>query len=161
MLGGGVFQPVGPGQGTDDTELMLCLAQSLATSEPLSLPLNEIAQAYSDWASTGPLDIGESLITQQTMLTCLKRRYLQCFVILLGAVRVMNESAGNFQSFFSGLRIILMHAGSTCEKAFSRRLGDCHPQLSRAASSAAIAKQVPYLAQHNCSLLHQMHFEVP
>lgn len=107
MLGGGVFQPVGPGQGTDDTELMLCLAQSLATSQPSSLPLNEIAQAYCDWASTGPLDIGESSIIQQTMFTCFRWRCLQCSLVVLGAVRLMNENAGYFQSVFSGLRIVL------------------------------------------------------
>ncbi|BDA47872.1 probable ADP-ribosylarginine hydrolase Tri1 at N-terminal half [Coccomyxa sp. Obi] len=99
MLGGGVFQAVGPGQGTDDTELMLCLAQSLLTSKPPSLPLDEIAHAYCDWASNGPLDIG-----------------------------------------------------STCEKAFATRFKSCPPQLSQAASCAAIAKQWSSRSETNDAL---------
>lgn len=94
MLGGGVFQPVGPGQGTDDTELMLCLAQSLATSQPISLPLNEIAQAYCDWAGTTPLDIGESSMIKQSMLTCSRWRCLRCYLIVFGALSLINEDAG-------------------------------------------------------------------
>lgn len=58
MAGGGLYEVVGPGQGTDDTEATLCLAHALATSTSPHLPLEAIAQNYSDWAADTRLDIG-------------------------------------------------------------------------------------------------------
>ena len=43
MRGGGVYEVVGPGQGTDDTELTLSLAHSLLKFSPPELPVEAIA----------------------------------------------------------------------------------------------------------------------
>ncbi|KAK9793462.1 hypothetical protein WJX73_000555 [Symbiochloris irregularis] len=61
MQGGGFYQVVGPGQGTDDTEATLCLAHGLAKSRPPCLPLNRIAQGYTLWMASSGLDVGDTL----------------------------------------------------------------------------------------------------
>lgn len=58
MRGGGTYEPVGPGQGTDDTELTLSLGQALLAAAPPFLPLESIARAYCSWRATSALDVG-------------------------------------------------------------------------------------------------------
>ena len=55
MPGGGVWG-VAPGQITDDSELMLCLAQALAESP--TFDLERIARHYAAWIDSPPFDIG-------------------------------------------------------------------------------------------------------
>ena len=54
MPGGGVWG-VAPGQITDDSELMLCLAQALAESP--TFDLERIAHHYAAWIDSPPFDI--------------------------------------------------------------------------------------------------------
>jgi ADP-ribosylglycohydrolase len=55
MVGGGCWG-VAPGQITDDGELALCLARSLAGAQ--SLDRDKIARAYVDWFNSQPFDCG-------------------------------------------------------------------------------------------------------
>jgi ADP-ribosylglycohydrolase len=55
MPGGGVWG-VAPGQITDDSELMLCLAQALAESP--TFDRERIARNYAAWIDSPPFDIG-------------------------------------------------------------------------------------------------------
>ncbi len=59
LQGGGIYEQVGPGQGTDDTEMALSLAHALVTQRPPCLPLEAIARSYCSWASHHPMDMGE------------------------------------------------------------------------------------------------------
>ena len=60
MPGGGVFK-VGPGQITDDTELLLALATSLVHRDPtVGLPLDPVAAAYNAWRASSPFDMGRT-----------------------------------------------------------------------------------------------------
>ena len=59
MRGGGFYEIVGPGQGTDDTEVTLCLAHALVHSTPPNLPLEHIAQGYALWVAASAVDVGE------------------------------------------------------------------------------------------------------
>ena len=68
MRGGGLYEVVGPGQGTDDTEMTLCLAHALATSPCPHLPLEAIAQNYCDWSEDTSMDIGWSCLTASSSL---------------------------------------------------------------------------------------------
>ncbi|MFO0749287.1 MAG: ADP-ribosylglycohydrolase family protein [Myxococcota bacterium] len=54
MVGGGPFQVL-PGQVTDDSELALALARSLATYGP---DFDRVAAAYVAWCRSEPIDIG-------------------------------------------------------------------------------------------------------
>ena len=58
MPGGGLFEVFGPGQGTDDTELTLTLANGLVMQRPPKLEIENIAAAYSQWSATKAVDIG-------------------------------------------------------------------------------------------------------
>jgi ADP-ribosylglycohydrolase len=55
MAGGGWLR-VAPGQITDDGELALCLARSLAGAQ--AVDRDKIARAYVDWFHSGPFDCG-------------------------------------------------------------------------------------------------------
>src|SRR6516165_5466120 len=55
MVGGGCWR-VAPGQITDDGELALCLARSLAGAQ--AVDRDKIARAYVDWFHSGPFDCG-------------------------------------------------------------------------------------------------------
>eukprot|EP00927_Polykrikos_kofoidii_P063069 TRINITY_DN57878_c0_g1_i1.p1 TRINITY_DN57878_c0_g1~~TRINITY_DN57878_c0_g1_i1.p1 ORF type:complete len:577 (+),score=109.58 TRINITY_DN57878_c0_g1_i1:110-1840(+) len=58
MCGGGAKQ-VAAGQVTDDTELMLCLADSLAANgASKTFPSDTVARSYGEWAMSRPFDIG-------------------------------------------------------------------------------------------------------
>lgn len=58
MPGGGAMN-VAPGQFTDDGELTVALASVLKDhSNPY--PIDEVAQAYSDWYKSGPFDVGQT-----------------------------------------------------------------------------------------------------
>lgn len=57
MPGGGVWG-IAPGQITDDGELMLCLAQTLADSA--TFDLERIARTYAAWIASPPFDIGST-----------------------------------------------------------------------------------------------------
>lgn len=57
MCGGGVWG-VAPGQVTDNTELMLCLAASLAESpHDLTFPADNVALRYGKWGQTMPFRV--------------------------------------------------------------------------------------------------------
>jgi len=55
MIGGGHFNWA-PGQVTDDTNMMLCIAESLVENEGLDLP--DITRRFITWMETDPPDIG-------------------------------------------------------------------------------------------------------
>jgi ADP-ribosylglycohydrolase len=55
MVGGGCWR-VAPGQVTDDGELALCLARSLADAQ--AVDRDKIARAYVDWFHSEPFDCG-------------------------------------------------------------------------------------------------------
>jgi ADP-ribosylglycohydrolase len=55
MVGGGCWR-VAPGQITDDGELALCLARSLASAQ--AVDRDKIARAYVDWFHSQPFDCG-------------------------------------------------------------------------------------------------------
>jgi ADP-ribosylglycohydrolase len=57
MPGGGFFR-LSPGQITDDGELTLCLARTLASSREFST--EKIAREYARWVRSGPFDIGQT-----------------------------------------------------------------------------------------------------
>jgi ADP-ribosylglycohydrolase len=57
LIGGGPFRLL-PGQVTDDTELALALARSLAEKE--NYDDDAVATAYSQWYRSGPFDIGST-----------------------------------------------------------------------------------------------------
>ena len=58
MPGGGILQ-VGKGQFTDDSELSISIAFSLYNKKPeYGLPIENIAQSYSQWYKSKPFDIG-------------------------------------------------------------------------------------------------------
>jgi ADP-ribosyl-[dinitrogen reductase] hydrolase len=57
MVGGGCWR-VAPGQITDDGELALCLARSLAGAR--TVDRDKIARAYVDWFNSGPFDCGNA-----------------------------------------------------------------------------------------------------
>jgi ADP-ribosylglycohydrolase len=59
MTGGGWLR-VAPGQITDDGELALCLARSLAGAE--AIDRDKIAQAYVDWFNSRPFDCGTTTV---------------------------------------------------------------------------------------------------
>jgi len=64
MPGGGMLG-VASGQITDDSELALCLAQALATSQTFNL--EQIAQNYAKWVESRPFDMG---MTTRKSLGC-------------------------------------------------------------------------------------------
>jgi ADP-ribosyl-[dinitrogen reductase] hydrolase len=55
MLGGGWLN-LRPGQVTDDTQMMLCIAESYVASAGFAP--QDIAERFLEWYRTGPLDIG-------------------------------------------------------------------------------------------------------
>lgn len=55
LQGGGPFEVL-PGQVTDDTELALCLARSLATKRRYDD--EDVAERYLSWCRSGPIDCG-------------------------------------------------------------------------------------------------------
>lgn len=57
IVGGGPFRLL-PGQVTDDTELALALARSLAALG--CYELQAVADAYQDWYRSGPFDVGST-----------------------------------------------------------------------------------------------------
>jgi ADP-ribosyl-[dinitrogen reductase] hydrolase len=57
MVGGGCWR-VAPGQITDDGELALCLARSLAETE--TVDRDRIAAAYVGWFNSRPFDVGNA-----------------------------------------------------------------------------------------------------
>ena len=57
MVGGGCWR-VAPGQITDDGELALCLARSLADAQ--AVDRDKVAEAYVDWFNSGPFDCGNA-----------------------------------------------------------------------------------------------------
>lgn len=58
MSGGGRLR-IGPGQITDDTELALCLANTLvAAKSKYGMPIDNIKQSYWEWLQTNPFDVG-------------------------------------------------------------------------------------------------------
>jgi ADP-ribosyl-[dinitrogen reductase] hydrolase len=57
MVGGGCWR-VAPGQITDDGELSLCLARSLAGAQ--AIDRDKIARAYVDWFNLAPFDCGNA-----------------------------------------------------------------------------------------------------
>ena len=57
MVGGGCWR-VAPGQITDDGELALCLARSLAGAQ--AVDRDKVAEAYVGWFNSGPFDIGNA-----------------------------------------------------------------------------------------------------
>ena len=57
MVGGGCWR-VAPGQITDDGELALCLARSLAGAQ--TVDRDKVAEAYVDWFNSGPFDCGNA-----------------------------------------------------------------------------------------------------
>src|SRR5271157_4966967 len=57
MVGGGCWR-VAPGQITDDGELALCLARSLAGAT--TIDRDKIARAYVDWFNSRPFDCGNT-----------------------------------------------------------------------------------------------------
>jgi ADP-ribosyl-[dinitrogen reductase] hydrolase len=57
MVGGGCWR-VAPGQITDDGELALCLARSLAGAQ--AVDRDKVAEAYVDWFNSGPFDCGNA-----------------------------------------------------------------------------------------------------
>jgi ADP-ribosylglycohydrolase len=57
MAGGGWLR-VAPGQITDDGELALCFARSLARAH--AVDRDKIARAYVDWFQSGPFDCGNT-----------------------------------------------------------------------------------------------------
>jgi ADP-ribosylglycohydrolase len=59
VVGGGVFSVL-PGQVTDDTELALALARSLAEERGYSP--DTVAAAYQDWLESGPFDKGRATL---------------------------------------------------------------------------------------------------
>jgi ADP-ribosyl-[dinitrogen reductase] hydrolase len=56
MIGGG-WQNTFPGQYTDDTQMMMCLARSLI--EKKTFDPADVAQRYVEWWKTNPRDIGQ------------------------------------------------------------------------------------------------------
>jgi len=59
MPGGGLLA-VGPGQITDDSELMLALLHGLRGSHPSAFPAEAVAQRYIDWLQSRPFDMGNT-----------------------------------------------------------------------------------------------------
>ena len=57
MVGGGCWR-VAPGQVTDDGELALCLARSLAGAD--AVDRDKIAGAYVGWCNSHPFDVGNA-----------------------------------------------------------------------------------------------------
>ena len=57
MVGGGCWR-VAPGQITDDGELALCLARSLAGAQ--AVDWDKVADAYVGWFNSGPFDCGNA-----------------------------------------------------------------------------------------------------
>lgn len=59
MIGGGLG-PYEPGEWSDDTQMMLCIAQVAATHADLTTEdaLDEIANAFVEWKARGASDIG-------------------------------------------------------------------------------------------------------
>jgi ADP-ribosylglycohydrolase len=53
MPGGGIFR-VAPGQITDDTEMMICLARGL------TIPPCDARKEYKAWIDSGPFDCGST-----------------------------------------------------------------------------------------------------
>lgn len=58
MIGGGWLH-LDPGQITDDTQMALCLARSLA--ECRDYKREDVLSRYLDWLSSGPLDVGATI----------------------------------------------------------------------------------------------------
>ncbi len=57
MVGGGCWR-LAPGQVTDDGELALCLARSLAGADAVNR--DRVATAYVDWFNSRPFDVGNA-----------------------------------------------------------------------------------------------------
>ena len=53
MTGGG---PWAPGEWTDDTAMMLCLAESIGACGLLNA--DDVARRYAAWVASGPKDVG-------------------------------------------------------------------------------------------------------
>lgn len=58
MVGGGFFN-LKPGQITDDTEMALCLAESLSERQGFNIP--DIAQRYQAWFADNPIGSGKTI----------------------------------------------------------------------------------------------------
>ncbi|KAF5830063.1 ADP-ribosylation/Crystallin J1 [Dunaliella salina] len=60
MPGGGVWH-VGPGQPTDDSELMLALLHGLRGQDPFKeFPAQVVASRYKEWYQSPPFDVGNT-----------------------------------------------------------------------------------------------------
>ncbi len=89
MPGGGVWG-VSTGQITDDSELMLCLAQALEQSPHFSL--DTIAQMYVRWYDSKPFDIGH---TTSAALGALRHPHFASVAQEQGIAAAISESAAS------------------------------------------------------------------
>ena len=60
MVGGGIWR-LAPGQITDDSELAMCLLNSLTDQSAFDSEI--VAQHYFEWLKSPPFDISKSLST--------------------------------------------------------------------------------------------------
>ncbi|HEU4388296.1 MAG TPA: ADP-ribosylglycohydrolase family protein [Blastocatellia bacterium] len=87
LPGGGVFK-LAPGQFTDDGELTLCLAHSLAESSAFSI--ERVARQYAGWVESQPFDIGQ---TTRSALGCFQEREWKSVCRTEGYATAMSRAA--------------------------------------------------------------------
>ncbi|RKZ88434.1 MAG: hypothetical protein DRR19_12555 [Candidatus Parabeggiatoa sp. nov. 1] len=87
MSGGGIMG-VASGQVTDDSELALCLAQALASSQDFNL--EQIAQNYAKWINSHPFDMG---MTTRHSLGCFRKAKWQRVCDKEGYAIAMTQAA--------------------------------------------------------------------
>jgi ADP-ribosylglycohydrolase len=87
MPGGGMLG-VASGQITDDSELALCLAQALATSQDFNI--EQIAQNYAKWVKSRPFDMG---MTTRKSLGCFRESQWQNVCETNGYAVAMTKAA--------------------------------------------------------------------
>ncbi|MBX3010628.1 MAG: ADP-ribosylglycohydrolase family protein [Caldilineaceae bacterium] len=126
MPGGGVWG-VAPGQITDDGELMLCLAQALASSA--TFDLEAIARCYAAWIASPPFDIG---MTTSRSLGAGRAEPSYAATMTQAAARFCLESKSNGSLMRAAPLGVWGHARPVAELADYARQDSClsHPNPS-------------------------------
>jgi ADP-ribosylglycohydrolase len=142
MVGGGCWR-VAPGQITDDGELGLCLARSLAGVQ--SLDRDKIAQAYVDWFHSRPFDVG---ITTANAFGRAGRRHRVTADLLEKTARERNMASKANGALMRSIGLGIWSWRLSAQEAANAATGDArlsHPNPSCQHASAAYVVAVRHL----------------
>lgn len=112
IIGGGWLR-LKPGQVTDDTEMSLALGQSIINNN--GVVATEVAQAFSDWMRTKPVDIGNTV-----------RRGIIHYRTTGSAVICENEYDAGNGACMRSLPVAIFHCNSATTKLIKASKAQSH-----------------------------------